>query len=206
MDILYYSNYCLHSKKILQFLGKEGLTNKLNCICIDRRTRDPKTGQINIILDTGKPLLMPPNVHSVPTLLLTKQNFRVILGEEIIQYLQPKVNQQKNAATHNNGEPLGYILNSSNSGMSIVSEQYTYYNMSPEELSAKGKGSGRQMYNYVPADHGSLTIPTPPDSYRPDKVSGDVTLDSLQQERNDDVSKFFPNNSPYIPNNMANNI
>ena len=200
MDILYYSNYCLHSKKILQFLAKEALTNKLNFICIDRRTRDPKTGQIHILLENGKPLLMPPNVHSVPALLLTKQNFKVILGEEIVQYLQPKVNQQNSAATKNNGEPLGYILNSSNNGMSIVSEQYTYYNMSPEELSAKGKGDARQMYNYVPADHGALTIPTPPDSYRPDKISGNVTLDSLQQERNDEISKFFPNNSPYIPN------
>jgi hypothetical protein len=83
MDVLYYSNYCLHSKKILQYLAKEGLTNQLNCICIDRRTRDPKTGQIYITLENGKQLMMPPNVHSVPAMLLVKENFRVILGEEI---------------------------------------------------------------------------------------------------------------------------
>jgi len=200
IDILYYSNYCLHSKKILQYLAKESLINQLNCICIDRRTRDPKTGQIYIILENGKQLMMPPNVHSVPAMLLVKQSFRVILGEEIIQYLQPKVKQNNTIATQNQGEPMGYMLNQSNNGMSIVSEQFTYYNMSPEELSAKGKGAGRQMYNYVSANDETYTIPTPPDNYRPDKLSGDVTLDSLQNQRNEEINKFFPNNSPFIPN------
>ena len=200
MDILYYSNYCVHSKKILQYLAKESLTNQLNCICIDKRTRDTKTGQIYIILENGKQLMMPPNVHSVPAMLLVKENFRVILGEEIIQYLQPKVKKQNVIATQNEGEPMGYILNQSNNGMSIVSEQFTYYNMSPEELSAKGKGTGRQMYNYVSANDETYTIPTPPDNYRPDKLSGDVTLDSLQNQRNEEINKFFPNNSPFIPN------
>jgi hypothetical protein len=200
MDILYYSNYCVHSKKILQYLAKESLTNQLNCICIDKRTRDTKTGQIYIILENGKQLMMPPNVHSGPAMLLVKENFRVILGEEIIQYLQPKVKKQTAIATQNQGEPMGYMLNQSNNGMSIVSEQFTYYNMSPEELSAKGKGAGRQMYNYVSANDETYTIPTPPDNYRPDKLSGDVTLDSLQNQRNEEINKFFPNNSPIIPN------
>ena len=200
MDILYYSNYCVHSKKILQYLGKEALTNQLNCICIDKRTCDPKTGQIYIILENGKQLMMPPNVHSVPAMLLVKENFRVILGEEIIQYLQPKVKKQNAVATQNQGEPMGYVLNQSNNGMSIVSEQFTYYNMSPEELSAKGKGAGRQMYNYVSANDDINSIPTPPDNYHPDKISGDVTLDSLQNQRNEEINKFFPNNSPIIPN------
>jgi hypothetical protein len=200
MDILYYSNYCLHSKKILQYLAKEGLANQINCICIDKRTRDPKTGQIYITLENGKQIMMPPNVHSVPSMLLVKQNFRVILGEEIIQYLQPKVKQNNTIATHNQGEPLGYIMNPSNNGMSIVSEQYTYVTMTPEELSAKGKGGSRQMYNYVSANDEQFSIPTPPDNYRPDKLSGDVTLDSLQSQRNEEINKYFPNNSPFVPN------
>jgi hypothetical protein len=199
MDILYYSNYCLHSKKVIQYLAKQGLTSQLNCICIDKRTHDANSGQIYIILENGKQLMMPPNVHSVPSMLLVKQNFRVILGEEIIQYLEPKVKQNNTVATQNQGEPMGYMLNQSNNGMSIVSEQFTYYNMTPDELSAKGKGTGRQMYNYVSANDETYTIATPPDNYRPDKLSGDVTLDSLQTQRNEEINKFFPNNSPFIP-------
>ena len=200
MDILYYSNYCVHSKKILQYLVKENLTNKLNCICIDKRTRDPKTGQIQIILENGQTLMMPPNVHSVPAVLLVKQNFKVVLGEDILPLLHPLVKKQRDEATRHHGEPMGFSIGSYTSGgMNIVSEKYTSYDMTPDELSAKGKSANRPMYNYVQADYQTLLIQTPPDNYRPDKIGGDVSLDTLQQSRNEDVSKFFPNNSPYVP-------
>jgi hypothetical protein len=191
MDILYYSNYCKHSQKVIQFLAKNNLTDKMNFICIDKRQRDPKTGQTHIQLENGKTVILPPNVHNVPSLLLVKQNYRVILGDEIIANFQPKVQQQNNNATLSQGEPAGYQLMASNSGMNIVSEQFTYYNMTPEELSAKGKGGSRQMYNYVLANHPLFSIETPPDNYRPDKLSSGVTIDTLQQKRNEDVPQSF---------------
>jgi hypothetical protein len=191
MDILYYSNYCKHSQKVIQFLAKNNLTDKLNFICIDKRQRDPKTGQTHIQLENGKTVILPPNVHNVPSLLLVKQNYRVVLGDEIIATFQPRVEQQNNTATLSQGEPAGYQLLSSNNGMNIVSEQFTYYSMTPEELSAKGKGGNRQMYNYVLANHTLSTIETPPDNYRPDKLSSGVTIDTLQQKRNDDVPESF---------------
>ena len=201
MDILYYSNYCVHSKKIIQYLVKENLTSSLNCICIDKRSRDPKTGQIYVHLENGSKLLMPPNVHSVPALLMIKQNFRVVLGDEIMPILHPLVKKQRDEAVRHHGEPSGFSLGGSHGGVNIVSEQYTMYDAPHEELSAKGKGQSRQMHNYVAADYGPLTIPTPPDNYRPDKV-GNVTMEKLQQDRSEDVSKYFPNNSPYVPNNI----
>jgi hypothetical protein len=191
MDILYYSNYCKHSQKVIQFLAKNNLTDKMNFICIDKRQRDPKTGQTHIQLENGKTVILPPNVHNVPSLLLVKQNYRVVLGDEIIATFQPRVEQQNNTATLSQGEPAGYQLLSSNNGMNIVSEQFTYYSMTPEELSAKGKGGNRQMYNYVLANHTLSTIETPPDNYRPDKLSSGVTIDTLQQKRNDDVPESF---------------
>ena len=66
--------------------------------------------------------------------------------------------------------------------------------MSPDELSAKGNGGMRQMYNYVSASHEPSVIPTPPDNYRPDKISEGISLDDLQQQRNADVTpKTQPN-------------
>jgi hypothetical protein len=197
MDILYYSNYCLHSKKIIQFLVKENLTNKLNCICIDKRKRDPFTNQTHIVLENGQRIMLPPNIHSVPALLLIKQNYRVVLGEEIIPVLHPLIKKQRDAATaHSGGEPASYSINNGNTN--VVSEKYTSYNLTPEELSAKGISNNREMQNYVSADHDIFTIQAPPDTYKPDKV-GDVTLDDLQQKRNADVNKFFPNNAPIMP-------
>ena len=101
---------------------------------------------------------------------------------------QPKIVEQNNKATDYQGEPSGYSLNLNSGGMNIVSEQYTYYNMSPEELSAKGKGNMRQLHNYVKATHEPNFINTPPDTYHPDKISSGVTIETLQQKRMEDVS------------------
>lgn len=187
MDVLYYSNYCPNSQKVLQYVSKNGLTEKLNCICIDKRSRDPNTGQISVQLENGRKLLMPPNVHSVPALLLVKKNYNAIFGGEIITHLAPSVKSSMPDSLQINGEPMGISLSSSSGGTNIVSEQYTLYGALPEELSAKGNGTSRAMYNYVSANIDGFSIPTPPDTYRPDKVSQSVTLDSLQQIRDTDI-------------------
>jgi len=185
MDIFYYSNYCKHSKKIVEYISKNGFIDKLNCICIDKRSRDTQSGQIFIQLENGKKIMMPPNVHSVPALLMTKKNYNAIFGEDILKYLEPAVAEKTPNAIQQNGEPIGITLGQSSAGVNIVSEQYTFYNLSPDELSAKGRGGRRQMYNYVSAEHENPhNIPTPPDTYKPDKLGESVSIDSLQQKRN----------------------
>lgn len=189
MDTLYYSNYCKHSQRILQFLVKGNLANKINFLCIDKRERDAKTNQINIVLEDGKRVLMPPNIQSVPALLLVQQKYRVILGDDIIQHYQQSVNENSNRRQQvmQKIEPVGTSLMQSSGGMNIVSEQYTMYDLTPDELSAKGNGGRRQLYNYVSVNDQSMPIQTPPDDYQPDKVGKDVTLNTLQQERNNDI-------------------
>ena len=191
MDVLYYSNFCKHSQKIIQYISKGNLADKLHCICIDKRTRDPNTGQLTILLESGKRMAVPPNVHSVPALLLVNQNYSAIFGDEIIRYFEPKVKVSNDIATNRNGEPMAmaYPLGNSHStqGYNIVSEQYTYYDMSPEELSAKGNGGMRQMYNYVSAAQDTLSIQTPPDTYRPDRIDNSVTIDKLEEKRNTEI-------------------
>lgn len=204
MDILYYSNYCKHSQKVIQFLVKSGFSDKLNFICIDKRIRDPKTNQLLIVMENGKQVTMPPNIHSVPSLLVASKKYQLVMGDEIISHYKPRAQEIAEVATQNNGEPMAFQITPSNNGMSIVSEQYTFYNMTPEELSAKGKGGMRQMHNYVAATSNSLTINTPPDTYRPDKIESSVTLDTLQQKRNEEISmaekanQAFANYKPSI--------
>lgn len=201
MDILYYSNNCVHSQKLLQYLAKNGLTNKLNFLSIDRRTRDPANGQVYLVLDRGTKVMLPPNVHNVPSLVLLSQNCQVLVGNDIYQHLTPRIQGMVADATGNNGEPAGFLLSG---GGAIVSEKYTSYSMTPEELSSKGRGGGRQMHNYVTANHDAFTIPTPPDNYKADKI-GEVDMESLQQRRNSDVSSqknlmgIVPDNSQQSP-------
>jgi len=189
MDILYYSNYCKHSQLLIQYLSKSDLRNKLSFICIDKRSRDQKNNQLYIILENGSKVIMPPNVHSVPALLLVKQNYHVIYGDEIKKYFEPRLEEQTNVAQRNNGEPMAFSIGNSN-GTNIVSEQFTFYSMTPEELSSKGKGGGRQMHNYVSAASETLFIQTPPDTYRPDKLSNSVTIDTIQSQRSEEMNKI----------------
>jgi hypothetical protein len=188
MDTLYYSNHCKHSQRVLQFLVKGNLADKLNFLCIDKRVRDSTNNQLYIILEKGQRVIMPPNIHSVPALLLVKQSYRVILGDDIIQHFQSAASSEtKKRIQHATAEPVGINLMQSTGGMNIVSEPYTMYNLTPDELSAKGKSGRRQMYNYVSADEEIISINTPPDTYHPDKVTGEVTVDSLQQKRMDEI-------------------
>ena len=193
MDILYYSNYCPHSQKVLQTLVKGNLSDKLSFICIDKREVDKKTNQTYILLENGGKVILPPNVHSVPSLLLIKENYRILNGIDIVKYFHKDIKDRANAATNFNGEPVSFQLTSSSGGSNIVSEQYTMYNMTPDELSAKGSGGNRQMHNYVSVNNNINLIQTPDDTYKPDKVSNGVTIDSLQQKRMDEINEIMPN-------------
>ncbi len=188
MDTLYYSNNCKHSQRVLHFLVKGNLADKINFLCIDKRRRDPNNNQIYIHLENGQRVIMPPNVHSVPALLLVKQSYRVVLGDDIIQYYQTAASHEtKKRIQREVIDPVGTSLMQSSGGMNITSEAYTMYNLTPDELSAKGSSGRRQMYNYVSANDEVISINTPPDTYQPDKIAGEVTVDTLQQKRMDEI-------------------
>ena len=211
------------------------MTDKFNFVCIDRRVRDPLTQQTYVYLERGTKVLLPPNVHRVPTLLIINENYRAVVGDEIYGFLEHRIKSaakrpaimgqqgggvsqlggmsQPNGMGQQGGimsqlggisqlgnEPAGYVLGSSAGGVNIVSETFTYYDASPEELLAKGTGSMRQMHNYASVGiHDTLKpIYTPEETYRPNKLSGDVTLDSLQQRRNAELQATIPQLSQNI--------
>ena len=192
MDILYYSNLCQHSKAIVEYIAKRGLIEKIHAICIDKRSID-STGQIFVTLENGKKIMLPPNVHSVPALLIVKQNYSTIFGKDIIEYFKPFVKEKEEEIEQTTGgEPVGVPLSQSSAGVAIMSEQYTLYDLSPDDLSAKSMSQKRPMYNYVSADHQNYKIPTPPDTYKPDKVDGSISIETLTQQRNSDLNANQP--------------
>lgn len=188
-DILYYSNFCIHSRKVIDYVSKNELINKLNCICVDNRIVDSKSGQLHIQKENGKYVLLPPNVHSVPALLVAKQNYVAIFGKDaIFDYLDPIVSKTISNAVAKNGEPVGTSLGMGSVGVS--SEKFTFFN---------GRSNDMMDANSVSNYHNGNSIHTPPDNYKTDRIHPDAGLqmmDILQKQRDQDVAYQKPEN-PY---------
>ena len=177
-SILYYSNYCDNCKNLLSEISKSNIKKDIHFISIDKRIN--KNNSIYIILENNQELLLPHTVNAVPALLLINDNYKVIFGDSIKEYLKP-INQIKNnISTNFNGEPNAFSMDSGLTG--VVSDNFSFLDQSSDELSAKGDGGLRQMYNYATINHNDK-IETPPDDYVPDKVN-ETNLKNYENDRN----------------------
>ncbi len=184
-EILYYSNYCNHSKNLLMKLSKTSKRNEMHFICIDKRIKNDD-GSIHLIMENGEKLLLPPSVVKVPSILLLNRGNRVIDGlGEIYNYLKPEEVENNNKATMSNGEPLAFSLCEMGNNLS---DNYSYLDMSSDELSAKGNGGLRTLHSYSTVE-GEQAIETPPDTYEPDKIQ-DGDLSKIEEKRNQDVANI----------------
>lgn len=181
--ILYYSNFCEHSKKLLQSFSKTDLSKDIHFICIDKRVKDP-SGKIYLILENGQKIVMPENVTRVPALLLLNENYKVVYGETITQYFKPRQEVITKQATFNNIEPMAFSLGGGSFG--IASDQFSFLDMDADALAAKGNGGMRQMHNYVDLNY-SDRISAPPENEGEkrgaNKIPGELTIEQLQQQR-----------------------
>jgi len=187
-SILYYSNFCEHSKKLLQSLSKSQVSKDLHFICIDKRTKG-SDNKIYIVLENGQKIVMPENVTNVPALLLLNQNYMVLYGDAIYNHLKPKQEVITRQATSNNMEPMAFSLG----GGSIVSDQYSFLDMDSEELNTKGNGGMRQMHNYVPLNYSDkISTPTDEHDYKQGRSAGnqEMTIEKLQQIREQELSSL----------------
>jgi hypothetical protein len=194
--ILYYSNFCEPSKKLLQTITKTQNTNNIHFICIDKRVKDA-SGKVFIVLQTGQKIIMPENVTRVPALLLLNQNYKVIYGDDIYKHLKPQVNEEIKQATKNNMEPInfqdGFGAFGGFSG-GIVSDNYSFLDQSDTDLGVKGNGGLRQIHNYVTLNESmNLTMKLPQDDhdYKTDKIKeGEMSVEALQRRRDEDIANI----------------
>ena len=183
--ILYYSNFCNHSKSIIQTLSKTNLAKDIHFICIDKRVKeDNKT---YIILENGQRIILPETVNRVPALLLLNNNYEILYGEGILNFFKPKQEVAVQQATNNNIEPMAFSFGGgSASAYGIMSDNYSFLDMNSDELSAKGNGGVRQMHNYVHTtymDNNSIYTPADESSIKASKIPEGLTVEQLQQQR-----------------------
>jgi hypothetical protein len=183
-SILYYSNHCEYSKKLLQGLSKTNISKDIHFICIDKRIREPSNGKIYIVLENGHKLLFPEKIEKVPALLMLNGN--ILYGDYIYNSLKKPQEVATQVATQNNMEPVPFAFG--NSGFGIVSDQYSFLDMNSEELTAKGSGGMRQMHNYVAIGQMD-SINTPAKDDIGSRNTGNMTIEQLQQQREQDLKR-----------------
>lgn len=185
-SILYYSNACANSKRLLQKIGSTKVKDDMHFVCVDKRTRKPN-GATYVILENGQEILLPPSITRVPALLLLNSGHHVLFGEEIDHHVEPQYTvQQQQAAVIAFGEPEAFSLGGG-AGFGVSSDQFSFLDQDADSLSAKGDGGMRQLHHYASIEHRDQ-IQTPPDEYQSDTV-GNISLDQLQQQRNADLPK-----------------
>ena len=213
-SILYYSNYCEHSKKLLTYLTKNNLTQNVHFIPIDNRVRDPNTNQLYIVLQNGQRIVMPPTVTKVPALLLLNEGYKVLLGDDIYRKFQPTQMAQVRQATQNNLEPMAFSLGG---GGAVASDTYSFCHADPRDLAADGNGGLMQMHNYVGYNDNYLINPPDDKTGHQQFAVGSNTNNSdvkgsgqkmsddqfksatqrMQEEREADMKRFMPNRPNY---------
>jgi len=177
-SIIYYSNFCDHSKKLLQGLSKSQVSKDIHFICIDNRIRE--NGKVFIQLQNGQKIVMPENVTKVPALLLINQNYKILYGDEIYNHFKPRQEVLTKQATNNNLEPTAFSLAGCGGFGGIVSDQYSFLDMDADSLTAKGDGGVRQMHNYVNLDY-SDRISAAGDDASGAKNSGRMTASEIEK-------------------------
>ena len=182
--ILYYSNFCEHSKKLLQHISKSDLSKDIHFLCIDVREKK-EDGNMYIKLQ-NKEMILPKTITKVPALLLLSNNYQVLFGEDIYNYFNPKQAQKQVQATMNNLEPSAFSFSSNQ----ISSDNFSFLDMDSEQLSAKGNGGMRQLHNYFSISQQNENISTPSEDFSNKETNkNNISLEQLQKQRELDILK-----------------
>lgn len=184
--MLYYSNYCKHSKTLLEHLQKEGLISNLELICIDNRY--VKENITYIKLSNNQTFPLPPMINCVPTLCLMP-NHEILTGSKIMNYFKPINETIQDERNNISLEPNPYCLEKETNGSyGVSSDNFSFYDSTHDDLSASGNGGTRQMYNYASIEGGhkiGQPIYTPQDEGKEQKIN--ISLEQLQQRRNNEL-------------------
>lgn len=188
-SVLYYSNFCNYSKTTIQQLNKIGVGKDVHFICIDKRVK--QGNDVYIVLENGQKMIMPQIINRVPALLLLNNNYKILYGEHILENFKQSNDLNIKTATNNNLEPSAFSLG--NSGFGIVSDNYSFLDMNPDDLSAKGNGGIRQMHSYVDLNFNEQisTVADDANYKASNKMSADITIEKIQKQREQDFNPQY---------------
>jgi hypothetical protein len=185
-SILYFSEYCQFCNGIIQSLSQTTLKENIHFINIDKRIVE--NNELKVILDNMQTITLPDCIKRVPSLMYEneKEGIKLLVGNDIKNYIFERLNKEKEQQAKQgniSNEPESYVFNLN--GMFVHSDYFSFLDQSSDELSAKGDGGLRQMYNYATYNLQD-SIQTPDEDYVPDTIK-DVSLEKLIQQRDEDM-------------------
>jgi hypothetical protein len=171
-NVIYYSNYCENSKKVIKALNSQ---RGIHWLCIDKRVKEGNTTYI--LLENGQKVVLPPNINRIPA-LMSLENYQVTFGNDILTKFSSRVEQQTAVATQGNMEPMSFSFGSGGFG-GVSSDSYSSWDLNPDQLSAKGDGGIAQMHSYVSVNHMDRisSTPTSESDYKKGSRSGNMETD-----------------------------
>lgn len=204
-SILFYSNFCNHSKQIIAEANNSHKKNNIKFICIDSEAVRRK---------------IPKNITSVPTLIESKTN-RIIIGSHIIEWLQQRPNHQiqpSHKQHAQNREEETNIQGYQNCEMGMFSDNYSFLNA---DTSTKGNGGNSIMHNFerlggdtfqnsnghMSNPPGAPSAPSAPTTYGA-PMTGDSQYGTLQNKESSDfmdkkMQEFLLSRELDVPNTPA---
>ena len=81
-------------------------------------------------------------------MLLNRGN-RVLFGNEINEYIKPQEVKVNNTSTMNNEEHAFSFMDSATGGFGVTSDNYSFLDQNPDELSAQRKWGYEQQHHYA---------------------------------------------------------
>ena len=189
--ILYYSNFCSHSNKlineIMRGLNKKG--DKLLYINIDNQCISEN--KVMVKLKNQQLLTLPSIINCTPSLLLLTQGLKVIRGySEIVNYfngmpsslspninfnLEQEPNKKKNIDLINQRAPLSQSVGQPPMGQELFDSFSSPFTNNLELNDINGVDNYTNLNNHEP-------IYTPKDNYEYNK-STNKSIEELQKER-----------------------
>jgi hypothetical protein len=182
-NVIYYSNYCENSKKIIKALNSQ---KDIHWLCIDKRTKEGNNTYI--LLENGQRVLLPPNINRIPA-LLSLTTYQTTFGNEILGIFSSKIETQTAVATKGNMEPMAFSFGSGG-GAGVVSDFYSSWDLNTEQLAATGNGGMMQMHNYVGINHtDNISSSLSESDYKKGSRSGntDAEMERLMAQRAADL-------------------
>ena len=181
--ILYFSNNCNHSQKLLDELNKKNVLNKINLICIDNRY---KKNNITYVIVNEENIPLPPMINCVPTMCI-KPNNEILKGKEIYNYFIPLTKNINDEREKINLEPNPFSIGNETTGeFGVTSDNFSFWDTTPEDLSASGNGGNKQLYNYATINSNNIDeIYTP--SQEETSKKNNMSIEELEKMRNEEL-------------------